>query len=195
MQLVNNNGILTIDSRVLANTLNITHDHLRKLVRVNLTKFEFYGELSKVTIAKQSTGRGGNIYYLFNQQQALLLTSLTKRQNKNEVTKLIVSVYDVFNKKQQLPLTSYAPITEHPGLDEITDANITHDPVTAQDYIRDNGFALTQLQVNQVTRRTATVYRVSKGVSPIKGKKVYDQRYRYSDNDVAYIVAAIKSVM
>ena len=195
MQLVNNNGILTIDSRVLANTLNITHDYLRKLVRLNLAKFEFYGELSKVTIAKQSTGRGGNIYYLFNQQQALLLTSLTKRQNKNEVTKLIVSVYDVFNKKQQLPLTSYAPITEHPGITEITDANITHEPVTAQDYIRDNGFALTQLQVNQVTRRTATVYRVSKGVSPIKGKKVYDQRYRYSDNDVAYIIASIKSVM
>jgi hypothetical protein len=195
MQLVNNNGILTVDSRVLANTLNITHDYLRKLVRLNLAKFEFYGELSKVTIAKQSTGRGGNIYYLFNQQQAVLLTGLTKRQNKNEVTKLIVSVYDVFNKKQQLPLTSYAPITEHPGITEITDANITHDPVTAQDYIRDNGFALTQLQVNQVTRRTATVYRVSKGRSPVKGKKVYDQRYRYSDNDVAYIVAAIKSVM
>ena len=193
MQLVNNNGILTIDSRVLANTLNITHDHLRKLVRVNLTKFEFYGELSKVTIAKQSTGRGGNINYLFNQQQAVLLTSLTKRQNKNEVNTLIV---ESFRVKRELPLTSYDGASyEHPGITEITDANITHDPVTAQDYIRDNGFALTQLQVNQVTRRTATVYRVSKGRSPVKGKKVYDQRYRYSDNDVAYIVAAIKSVM
>jgi hypothetical protein len=39
------------------------------------------------------------------------------------------------------------------------------------------------------------VYRVSKGRSPIKGNKVYDQRYRYADNDVAYIVASIKSVM
>ena len=192
MQLVNNNGILTVDSRVLANTLNITHDHVRKLVRLNVAKFEFYGELSKVTTAKQRTGSGGNIHYLFNQQQAILLTGLTKRQNKNEVNTLIVNT---FAKHRELPLTSYGASNEHPGIAEITNADITHEPVTAQDYIRDNGFTLTQSQVNQVTRRTATVYRVSKGRSPIKGKKVYDQRYRYSDNDVAYIVASIKSVM
>lgn len=191
MQLVNNNGVLTVDSRELANTLKITHDYVRKLVRKNIDKFEFYGKLNKVVTAKQNTGLGGNTYYLFNQQQAIVLTGLTTRNN-SEVNKLLV---ESFGKKRELPLTSYSVNNEHPGCREIVDANISHEPISVQDYVRDNGFSLTSTQLNQVTRRAATVYRVSKGKSPVKLNKVYDQRYRYSDNDVAYIIAAIKSVM
>ena len=99
LQVENKDGILVVDSRLVADKLEISHKSFHETIRTYLPKYEIeFGAVPAETATRSDGNTGGNqpIFYWLTEQQATFLMTLSR--NTEPVVKAKASLVLAFEK-------------------------------------------------------------------------------------------------
>lgn len=90
IEIVNINGELLVDSRLIAEEMDINHKSLKDTIRKYQTDFEQFGKVAFETApSKASDGRGsGETFYYLNEDQSYLLLTYSNNSDKTRELKI-----------------------------------------------------------------------------------------------------------